>query len=297
MDEARLIRSELKKHLPESFTSKFSLFTDESNLDINKELIYWCQLYPDGKFIKYLKDMGIFDRIKCFIFVSNWQSELCRKQYGIPGEKVKVIKSACYSLLPEQLDTIIKTKSDSNTIKLCYANAPWKGLRILLSAWEKINTDNCELEILYHNIDKIDMTRIKDVSEKYENVTYVENGNYGDILARMCGSHIMVYPSLYDDVSNVYVSDAISNGLRVITTSTGALPEITEGWARIYSFIDNEEYHSIRLSKVLHDEINKMKDKRYDELLKLQKSVYGPSWNWNNRIHEWKSFISSITNL
>ena len=294
MDESRLISSELRKHLPSDFLNRFSLFTNESELDINKELIYWCQLYDDSSFIRYMKDVGIFDKIKCFIFVSNWQSELYREKYNIPGEKVKIIKNACYSLLPTQLKEITKTKQGSDKIKICYANAPWKGLRVLLSAWEKLNRNDCELDILYHNIDNIDMSTLNESCQNYNNVKFIESSNYGNILQNICRSHIMVYTPIYKDVSNIYLSDALSNGIRVVTTSSGALPEITEGWARLYPYIENEELHAKRVSIVLNDELKNIRSNNRIKLLQIQKNVYGSLWGWNNRMVEWNSFISNL---
>ena len=104
----------------------------------------------------------------------------------------------------------------------------------------------------------------------------------------------MAYPSTFEETSCIAVIEALSNGLRVICSNLGALPETTEGWARVYPFYENTEYHAIRFSEILYDEIEKFKRGFFQENYLIQKNIYGIRWSWDNRIEEWRRYLSSI---
>jgi hypothetical protein len=75
------------------------------------------------------------------VFVSHWQAEMFRKIFNIPGFKTHVLKNASLGVIPREFK--------ASEIKSVYAlpQLPWRGLDVLLDAWELANPNNCELHI------------------------------------------------------------------------------------------------------------------------------------------------------
>jgi hypothetical protein len=51
----------------------------------------------------------------------------------------------------------------------------------------------------------------------------------------------------------------------------------------------------LKFADILEEEIKKIKSGDLDSHLELQKQVYAPKWNWNQRIEEWKNFLNTLT--
>ncbi len=83
--------------------------------------------------------------------------------------------------------------------------------------------------------------------------------------------------------------------MSVVTSNLGALPETTEGWARMYPYLASKELHAKRFADILDEEISKIKNGELDSHLELQKQVYAPRWSWDQRIDEWTNFLSTLT--
>ena len=290
-----LMYNELMRRLPDTYKDKFSIFNYISQADFSKRTIFWNQLSYDQDAVQWLRDKKNHDSIQQFVFVSNWQSEQYRKIFGIPPYKTKVIQNAYI-----KLSGVEKTY---NKIKICYTSTPFRGLEVLLRAWELLNPMDCELHIFSScKIYGTDFAASED--SKYEHLykkcNQLQNVVYrgsvpNDQLNQELGSfHIMAYPSTFEETSCIAVIEALSNGLRVICSNLGALPETTEGWARVYPFYENTEYHAIRFSEILYDEIEKFKRGFFQENYLIQKNIYGIRWSWDNRIEEWRRYLSSI---
>ena len=293
-----LMYNELLKRLPDNILESFSIFNYPGQADFSKKLIYWNQLSYDQNAVQFLQQKQNIDRIDHFVFVSNWQAEQFRKIFGIPGEKTSVMRNAC-------LGVETKTHIDNNKkIKICYTSTPWRGLDILLKAWEISNPQNCELHIF--SSCKIYGKDFATEDSKYEflydwckrlpNVVYRGSIPNEELRREISEFDILAYPNTFEETSCIAVIEALSAGLRVITSSIGALPETTEGWARMYSYIDDREKHSEIFAQILLEEIQKFRNGELNEQLILQSKVYGQKWHWNERIKDWMYLLNNQQN-
>ena len=105
---------------------------------------------------------------------------------------------------------------------------------------------------------------------------------------------ILAYPSTFEETSCISVIEALSTGLRVVTSSIGALPETTEGWARMYSYNDDREEHGKLFAKILGEEIEKMFSGELVEQLTSQRDIYSKKWSWDERIKDWEYLFNQI---
>jgi len=170
-------------------------------------------------------------------------------------------------------------------------------------AWSELKPTNAELHIFsgtkiygnefYKSQDEIHKHLYNKCSE-LPNVIYRDNIPNDELRRELPSFDILAYPSTFEETSCISVIEAISAGLRVICSSLGALPETTEGWARMYPSIKDRSLHVKTFTGILREEINAVKEGIYNDQSILQSEVYAPAWSWEERIYDWEEFLSSI---
>jgi glycosyltransferase involved in cell wall biosynthesis len=177
-------------------------------------------------------------------------------------------------------------------------------LDVLLQAWEILQPQDCELHVfsstkIYGKDFAIssegNYQELYDKCESLPNVVYRSSVSNEQLRAELPTFDILAYPNTFEETSCISVIEALSAGLRVVTSALGALPETTEGWSRMYPYLMDKSKHAEVYAKVLGEEINKLKSGELDAHLELQKQVYAPRWSWNERIKEWTNFLDTLT--
>lgn len=295
MGGTEIMYEELMKRLPKAYLEYFSIFNYIGQADFSKRTVFWNQLSHDQQAIEWMKNEQNLEKINHYVFVSNWQSENYRKLFKIAGYKTKVIKNACVG--------IYNTPKDETKIKICYTSTPWRGLDVLLSAWELLSLDNCELHVFsstkiygerFAESQEPLYQELYDKCKKLPNVVYRGSVANEELRKELGTFHIMAYPSTFEETSCISVIEAISNGLRVICSNLGALPETTEGWAHMYPYHENPQNHAYKLAECILEEIEFIKRGHFFKNSEIQKQIYAPLWSWDFRITIWKEYLSGI---
>jgi glycosyltransferase involved in cell wall biosynthesis len=76
---------------------------------------------------------------------------------------------------------------------------------------------------------------------------------------------ILAYPNTFEETSCIAVIEALSAGLRVVTSNLGALPETTEGWARMYPYLMDPSLHAQTFANILLEEIELVRSGKLEE--------------------------------
>jgi hypothetical protein len=87
----------------------------------------------------------------------------------------------------------------------------------------------------------------------------------------------------------------LTTGLKVVTSNLGALPETTEGWARMYPYMNSPELHVMRFANILNEEIEKIRNNSEESHLQSQMKVYNTRWTWDHRINEWNNLLNGLS--
>ena len=140
MGGTEIMYHELMRRLPDEYKERFSIFNYVSHADFSKPTIFWNQLSYDQPAIEWLKEPSNIDQISHFVFVSHWQSELFRKIFKIAGYKTSVIQNACIGVQQ-------RPSGKRDKVKICYTSTPYRGLDVLLSAWQILKPEDCELHV------------------------------------------------------------------------------------------------------------------------------------------------------
>jgi glycosyltransferase involved in cell wall biosynthesis len=297
MGGTELMYEELMKRLPQEYKDKFSIFNYPVYADKTKPTVYWNQLSYDQEAVQFLSTPENVESINQFVYVSHWQSEQFRKQFNVPGYKTQVLKNACIDI--KQRQTGPRSK-----VKLCYISTPWRGLDVLLHAWELTNTQDCELHVFsstkiygkdFAVNNENQYQELYDKCETLEGVVYRGSVPNEELRNELPTFDILAYPNTFEETSCISVIEALSAGLRVVCPNLGALPETTEGWARMYPYLANKKLHALKFADILEEEIQKIKNGDLDLHLEQQVQTYTPRWSWDQRIKEWISYLDTLT--
>lgn len=296
MGGTELMYEELMKRLPQEYKNKFSIFNYPAYADTSKPTIYWNQLSYDQQAVQFLSEPKNIESINEFVFVSHWQAEQFRNRFNIPGYKTHVIKNACIGIDQRQ-------DGPRHKVKLCYTSTPWRGLDVLLDAWELLKPKNAELHVFsstkiygneFANASESQYQDLYNKCQTLDGVVYRGTLPNDELRNELPTFDILAYPNTFEETSCIAVIEALSAGLRVVTSNIGALPETTEGWARMYPYLVSKELHAIKFADILDEEIANVRNGALDSHLALQKQVYAPRWSWNERINEWISYLDTL---
>ena len=289
-----LMMEELKRRLPESVFDRFSIFNYPDQADHSKRLIYWNQLSYDQQAVNFLNYKENIDKIEHFVFVSNWQFEQFRKRFNIPGERSTIIENAHLG--------VRKKLEFSDKIKCVYTSTPWRGLDVLLKAFEMLDDQNVTLDIysstkIYGNSfsqsEEQKYEPLYDWAEQIKNVNYIGNIPNQELREKLNEYDILVYPCTFEETSCISVIEAISCGLFVVTSSLGALPETCQGNCNMYAYINDKEIHAEIFKQKLQETIENIR--QGVEIRHFRnRDDYHERFSWETRIKEWKKLISKL---
>lgn len=261
---------------------------DPDLLSDTKPNVLWQHLSYDQENVSLLSDPDFVHRLDAIIFVSHWQHEQFRKRFPLDNTRCYVIQNAT-----EIFDTINKPK---DRIKLVYTSTPWRGLHILVEVLKDLDRD-VDVEIysgtliygqhfheslkgrfdkLYNEINRLGFKRVE----------YIDNQEMRKVIS---SSHILAYPSTFEETSCLSAIEALSAGCKVVTTNHGALYETCGVWA---DYVPISQDLVKRYRKQLQYCIDHYWED-YDERV-LQYEHYKKFWSWKKRLEQWKTTIKEI---
>jgi glycosyltransferase involved in cell wall biosynthesis len=261
----------------------------------DKKNVIWQQLDVDQGNVQLMSDKTFIDKIDYFIYGSNWAYEKYRIFYKIPENKSIVIKNAI-----EPVPFITKP---TGKIKLIYTSTPWRGLSVLLDAFEMLNRDDIELDVYsstiiygdgFANSTKGVYDRLFDRAKRMKNVNYMGYATNAGIRKAVQKAHIFAYPSIFQETSCLSALEAGAAGCKMVVSNFGALYETCSEWADYVTYTSDETVLAKRFSKVLNNAINNYV--HGDSVYKEQSDFYNKFWTWENRIPLWKEFLNDSYN-
>lgn len=261
--------------------------TEKKYISNTKPNVLWHHVNYDHEESLGLADPNFVDKLDAIVFVSHWQHEQYRKRAGLPGDKCFVIPNCIH-----EAPSTDKPKD----IKIIYNAMPYRGLQILINAYQLMK-HQVPLTVIsgtklygkdYQKIigDKFD-NLYKQLSKlKIKHYKYLPNDN---IFEQLQSHHIFAYPCIIEETSCLSAIEALSYGLKVVTTNYGALPETCSVFAD-YVPLGEEKEFTIRYAKALDNAVENYYDNNY------QVEFYKKYYSWEARIPQWQKLIEHLCN-
>jgi glycosyltransferase involved in cell wall biosynthesis len=263
-----------------------------------KHNILWQHLNYADESLAPLSDPSFTKSINSQVYISHWQYEKFRYIFRIPTDNAYVIKNAI-----EPIEYV--KKSSGGKLKLIYASAPFRGLDILLDAFEIINRDDVELDVYSSNIiygsgySNHVGSKYDNLFERASNMSGVNYKGYADnqeIRKAMQDAHILAYPSIFEETSCLVMIEAGAAGCDMLTTNFGALYETGAEYAKMIQMQANRNALVRNYAKALNETIDNYWNKSNQETLKQQSDYFNKFYSWELRSKEWNSFFDKISN-
>ena len=269
-----------------------------SKVKYTKKNLLWQHLsYSDESLRPGYQDPSFMNSIHSFVYVSHWQHEKYRWIFKIPLENAYVIKNAI-----EPIE--FKPKSKDGKLKLIYTSAPFRGLDMLLPAFEMLNRDDVELDIyssakMYGSGYEAHTNGVYEehfeIARNMKNVNYMGYAPNEQIKKALQEAHIFAYPSTFEETCCLAMVEAGAAGCRMVTTNLGALYETGCEYARLMPMQAVPETFIPAYAKVLNEEIDNYWSLATQSKLQQQSDFYNEFYSWDLRSQEWNRLFELIS--
>ncbi len=253
--------------------------------------VVWIHHDIDQDYMQWCKDKTLVDSVACFVFVSCWQRARYLAAFGLPRERCVVLQNAT--------DVGPDLRSwDAGPIWRCaYTSTPFRGLSVLLDAWERLGPRGAELNIwssmkLYRGDDG-PYAHLYERAQSMPGVIYHGIVPNAELRAALRTVHFLTYPSTFAETSCLAVIEAMTAGCRVIVPSLGALPETTCGYAHVYPSRSDAAAHARSFSDALRTEFEEPWCGASEMALQQQQHC-AAAYDWRRRVEEWRRLIDSV---
>lgn len=280
--------------LPPELLSQYQIIHSRiRDLDPRKKKIYVLHDLPGDPEVQHLKNGG-WKRFDELVFVSHWQQQMYNAYLGVPFEAGIVLQNA--------ITPIEKHKKPTDKVRLMYFSTPHRGLELLYPVYDKLYKefgDRIELNV-FSSFDlygwDVRDEPYKPLFEKLKShpgINYSKSVPNDVIREELKRSHILAYPSIWQETSCLVMIEAMCAGLVCVHSSLAALPETAMGCTYMYGYTENVEYHMTRFEANLRDAIIDMLNG--DEMSEDRVDFLNDTYSWENRQWQWKELLTSLT--
>ena len=250
-------------------------------LNSDKQIILWMhntlEQFDEDK-EKIIKNPKFLDKVKYFIVPSEEHKKILLSEISIDAERIYVIPNAIEPLKynPEKFKNVSK-------IKIVHTSSMDRGLDILLNSLTEIDKDFV-LEI-YNDF----------YPDFYEEEFVIDPrvklyGKTPKITVRQAleEAHIHAYPSTYPETFCISQIEALSAGLLSVTSSYGALPEVSGGYGKMYPYVEDRTEHMKIFVKNLSEAIDSINSGNWNPEAQIE--YVNKTYSWNAIKDRWLEF-------
>jgi len=133
-------------------------------------------------------------------------------------------------------------------------------------------------------------SQVYDALKATEGVEYVGSVSQPALAERLAYAHVLAYPNIFPETSCIAVMEALAAGLYVVTSDLAALPETSEGFARLVPVtFGDEAKHARDYGAALAD-----LSPAYDVDARWKQVVHmNRNHTWSVRARQWTEFLNA----
>lgn len=267
----------------------------EEFINLDKKNIMWQHLNYNEPLTRGMLNKFFVRSIDAFVYVSHWQYEKFRNIFRCPTENVYIIKNAI-----EPIEFIERPKGEK--IRLIYTSAPFRGLNILLDAFEMLNRDNVELDIYSSTIiygSDYDKTHSEQYAQLFNRARLMSNVNYygyasnAEVINALQRAHIFAYPSVFEETCCLAMIEAGAAGCSIVSHNLGAIYETAGEFGNLLPIRVDEKL----MAKSFANALNEVIDNYHNciESLKCQSEYFNKNYSYQKITPQWCNLLSNIS--
>ena len=279
--------------LPPELLSKFQIIHSRvRDLDPIKKKIYVLHDLAGDPEVQHLKNDGWkkFDKL---VFVSHWQQQMYNAYLGVPFDAGVVLQNAIEPIVPHE--------KPLDKIRLVYFSTPHRGLELLYPSFNHLYKkygDKIELNVF----SSFDLYGWEERDKQYESVfkllkehpgiNYSKSVPNEKIREELKRSHVLAYPSIWQETSCLVLIEAMCAGLTAVHSSLAALPETSMGCTYMYDYTENQLVHMQRFTQTLEEAIMDTSDRM--SVSEDRVEFLNETYSWYNRKLQWENLLTSL---
>lgn len=286
----------LARFVDEKLASEFQIIPSRVR-EINNEKIrvYWQHDMAEDPEVNHLKNINSRNRFHKLVFSSNWQLHEFNIKLGIPmDEKVQVIETP--------IEPLEERTKDSEACNLIYFSTPQRGLELLVPVVEELAKKHSHIHLNVFSSFKI--YGWDDADKRYEplydkirnhpNMTYHGFAKQDVLREHLLNSHILAYPSIWQETSCRVLMESMSAGLMCVHPNLAALPDTSGGLTSMYQFnVDVNKHANIFFNYLDHavQNVNKPEVQKY---LRFVKAYADSRFNIGKISSQWDGMLRDL---
>jgi glycosyltransferase involved in cell wall biosynthesis len=273
------------------------------NQSVEAPLVLWLTHAHDQPALRPLQNEGERKVWSGFAFISKWQRDTISTKYGIQREKSQVLRNA---VSPVFVDLALGqpwfVRNDAPV--LIYTSTPFRGLSVLLKAFPIIRgaLPGTRLRVF----SGMSLYQVRPQDDKYselyrpceatEGVEYVGPIGQSLLAQEITGAAALAYPSTFAETSCIAALEAMAAGATVLTTSLGALPETTHGFAALIESQADPARLATSFADMAVTTLREMRDNPEQASLRRDSQVafVRENYAWSARAEEWSSWLRQL---
>ena len=258
----------------------------------DRKKIYVLHDLPGDPEVQHLKNGG-WQRFSKLVFVSHWQQQMYNAYLGVPFDAGIVLQNA--------ITPIEAHKKPDDKVRLMYFSTPHRGLELLYPTFDKLYKefgDRIELNV-FSSFDLYGWdARDKPYEPLFEKLKQHPGINYSKsvsnerIREELKRSHILAYPSIWQETSCLVMIEAMCAGLVCVHSSLAALPETAMGCTYMYGYTENVNGHLMRFEANLRDAIQDILDGA--SVSEDRVEFINDTYSWDSRKWQWEELLTSL---
>lgn len=173
---------------------------------------------------RFFEDYAVLENTKAYVVQSEFHKKNISEEFAIPLSKIHVINNTF-----KPIPYVPKPK---DTTELIYISQASRGLDILLQAFEKVNDKSLRLTVHTCMCDEC-MNEVPEIKTADSRVSFPGFVSREQYIKNLQKASIYVYPCRFEETAGIGIMEAMSAGIKIVTTTLGALPETTLGHAKL----------------------------------------------------------------
>lgn len=260
---------------------------DEKNARIFPTIVWMHvpSLYAPDFITKYFKDKTITENVKAYIVQSEFHKKDIVTNFKVPEEKVVVLNNA--------FDPIDYEPKPKRHVNLIYVSQQSRGLDILLEAFSKVNDPNISLVVHGCSCQEC-MEGVRVFPDN--RVRFVGHTSKQKYRENMQRANLLIYPCRFEETAGIAIMEALSAGIKIVSTDLGALPETTLGFAKLIKGFPREldKQNKVRkryvriFAKEIRRSIKQVRKEKFDPIPQIE--AVKQAYSWEAIEKQWQAF-------
>lgn len=210
---------------------------EDEELTKTNPTIVWLHvptLYAPDFITKYFYNEDLTKNIKAYIVQSKFHKKDVVDNFGVDPDKVFILNNS--------FDPITYKNKPTDIVNFIYVSQESRGLDILLESFFNIEDPNITLTV--HGCGCSECSYGVDTNRYFKDtrIQFVGRTSKEEYVANLQRANIFAYPCKFEETAGIALMEAMSAGVKIISTDLGAVPETTLGFAKIIKRFPRETY-------------------------------------------------------